>query len=246
MEKPWFIWNDTDSRTMGVSLLEYPPVTRAARWVPRATLPGRSGSLGIGEPIWLPVVRRVTMLLSPGCGMAECFAWLQGRGKLVLGNEPDRVLTAVADAALPLTPLPSGGWRGTVQFHCQPLKGQVPTEPPITAALEVEAGEDPDTELRLYNPGDVASRPVLTVCGAGNVILQLDGEDALEIAFPDEDAPTVTVDTDAQMAATAAGESYASRISGSYRALWLPKLESVITWTGDLTALSVAPRWRWL
>ena len=240
---PWFLWKGVDSRQMGL-VISTPPRMIPEERVEQITVPGRPGVLlrpeGVG--VYSPYVLTLRAGNRRHMSLQAILSWLRGSGELVLSTEPDRVYEARMINAGQLEPLFSGVYQGNLQFLCQPLRGQYPPEPPVSVTPSVSV-----TSLALYNPGDVPARGEWTATGAGDVILNLDGNAAFEIVFPDSPGGTVVVDSAAGVA-TLAGENYANHVSGSYRALWIPTGAHTVTWSGDgtLSALSVAPRWRWL
>lgn len=239
---PWFIWRGVDSRSMGL-VISTPPRMLPEERVEQITVPGRPGVLlrPEGEGIYAPYVLTLRVGNRRTVSLQGILSWLRGSGELVLSTEPDRVYQARILTAGQLDPLFSGVYQGDIQFLCQPLRGQYPPEPPVAVTPSESV-----TSLQLYNPGDVPARGEWTATGSGDVILSVDGTPAFEIVFP-ETAAAVVVDTDAGVA-TLSGENYANHVSGSYRALWIPTGAHAVTWSGEgtLTALSIAPRWRWV
>lgn len=239
---PWFLWKGVDSRMMGL-VISTPPRVIPEERVEQITIPGRPGVLlrpeGVG--VYAPYVLTIRAGNRRTVSLQAILSWLRGSGELVLSTEPDRVYEARMINAGQLDPLFSGVYQGDIQFLCQPLRGQYPPERPVTVSPSETV-----TSLDVYNPGDVPARGEWTATGAGDVVLSLDGAAAFEIVFPEEGG-TVVVDSAAGVA-TLAGENYANHVSGSYRALWIPEGAHTVTWSGEgtLTALAIAPRWRWV
>lgn len=243
---PWFIWNGTDSRQMGL-VISTPARMYPAERVESITIPGRPGSIlrlegeGIYDPYTLSIQAANRRTVNP----STLLAWLRGSGELVLSTEPDRVYSARILNGGQLGCLFSGVYQGDVQFLCQPLRGQYPPEPVVSVTASSTV-----TSLVLYNPGDVPARCHYTAEGTDDVILSLDGEPVFEIVFPESPGGTVLVDTDAGQALLdgLTPENYANHVSGSYRGMWIPPGSHTITWsgTGSLATLTVQPRWRWI
>ena len=241
---PWFLWNGVDSRQMGL-VISTPPRQIPQERVETITIPGRPGALirTEGEAIYEPYVLTIRVGNRREASMAAILSWLRGSGQLVLSTEPDRVYEARLINAGELNRVFSGVMQGDLQFFCQPLRGQYPPEPAVTVTPSVSV-----TELVIHNPGDAPARSVYTATGIGDVVFTMDTAPAFEVVFPDDPGGTVTVDTDAGQALTAAGDNFANHVSGTYAGLWIPRGTHTISWSGEgtLSSLSVLPRWRWV
>ena len=239
------IWRGVAAESLGVRAARLPPVTTAAPRRRRIALPGRSGDLPLAaEEGYACCRRRIPLLLSPGSDLRRVRDWLRGEGTLVLGNEPDRALAAAVSGETRFEPIPGRRFFAEAVFDCQPLKAAWPAPEPVTA--DVEAGA-----LTLYNPGDVAARPVCTVEGSGTVTLSV-GEASVEMDLEAAGAAACVIDTgEGTFTDPADGRSLTEfgRVSDhGLRGLWLPaRAETAVTWRGEgLTALTVRPEWRWL
>lgn len=231
--QPYFVWNGVDSRAMGVIVSSYPPIIRPAERVIQQTIPGRAGALiqTEGADIYDAYVRTFVIGVRPGADSQRIANWLRGPGVAVFGNEPEyryfgRILAAVQFDKV-------GSWRlksAGVQMLTQPYKGKSPREPDISIS---------SASFSLYNPGDVASRPIIQLSGGGNITLTLGG---VSMAF--SDAPSLLrIDCDAQIITQADGTLW----TGS----WTGKFPSIPTGTstGSVSGgaeLTITPEWRWL
>ena len=259
MQTNWFLWKGTDSRTRGVVVEEYPPVTRAGTRDARISIPGRSGSLALaGPPVYADVRLTLKVLLKPGVLPSEVVGWLSGSGLLVLGCEPERSLEARLTAPLQFRALPDGWYGGYLRFDCHPFKRQVPEE----ADLTVSTAQLADSGWQgLTNPGNVPARPRYAILGSGCLTLtwHLPGREA---------PPKLTVDLrgtpwaasggavfdSARMTVTTPdGQTSLAPVSGLENGeaedFGLPPGEtrlSAASEGGAIEGLTVTPRWRWL
>ena len=163
---PWFLWNGTDSRVMGVVVSAYPARTRAEERVTTVEIPGRNGVLTVPEGTEEPVFGAVTLTLGgwlrPGSDVRALLRWLQGSGTLVLGNDPGYSHAARITQAVTLTD-EADGWRSfTVRFTAEPFRRMYPAP---TAGRAVTSGE------RVYNPGDLRVPAVITLRGGFSAVL---------------------------------------------------------------------------
>ena len=256
MEMPWFMWKGRRSLDLGVTVGEYPPVTRVGLRAERVPLPGRSGAVTLSAaPVYDPVTLTLTVLLMPGTLPETALAWLSGEGELILGNEPRRSRRAAMIRPLALRDLPGGWYSGEARFECEPLKGAVPPEGDIR--LTAADWEDPDWP-GVCNPGDVTARPILRAEGTGLITLAwpaggdgapptltVDLRDTAHTGFR-FDAETLRVtDPDGRESLSA----LARLENGEAEAFGLrPGLTRLVpsATEGGVTALTITPRWRWL
>lgn len=231
--QPYFIWNGVDSRAMGVIVSSYPPIIRPAERVIQQTIPGRAGTLiqTEGADIYDAYVRTFVIGIRPGMDGQRVANWLRGPGVAVFGNEPEyryfgRILAAAQFEKV-------GSWRlksGGIQMLTQPYKGKSPKEPDISI--------DDDT-FTLYNPGDVASRPIIALSGGGDVTLTLGGA---SMAF--SDAPELLrIDCDAQIITQEDGTLWTGSWTGKFLSIPPGISEGTVTGGAELT---ITPEWRWL
>ncbi len=249
MTYSWFVWRGRDSRALGVALAAYPEARAPAPRVTRVAVPGRSGTVAVaGIPAWDAYRLVAEVLVEPGWSAREAAAWLRGRGELIFGDEPDRVFDAEVTGGLRLKAMPGGWASGKLSFNVQPLRGQYPPETDIelTAAGNV------------YNPGDVPSRPVYIIDGAGLLELNINYDEndddspgsQITIDLTDTELLGAMVDTETMMVTTTDGKESLNHLAAIYgngeRGLWLPKGASAVSWdTTTVDGVTIRPRWRW-
>ena len=231
--QPYFIWNGVDSRQMGVIVSSYPPIIRPQERVTQQTLPGRAGTLTVteGADIYESYTKSFVIGLRPGVDIQTIIAWLRGSGAMVFGNEPGfmyfgRILSAVQFEKVGTWKLKTAG----VQFFAQPFKAQNPQEPAQTVT---------SSTTTLYNPGDVAARPILILGTAGNVSLQI-GSVSMQITS----APAgLKIDCDACVMQTSEGSLWTGSWTGDFLRIQPGHNTVTISGGGNIT---LRPQWRWL
>lgn len=234
MGLPYFVFKGIDSRDMGLAVITYPPITRPIERVTQKSLPGRPGSLTLteGDDIFEGYIRTISFANIKPNRMQDVMAWLRGSGELIVGNEPDRVYYARVINAIDGSKLWKGTQRMNAQFWCQPYKGLFPPESDITLTATGT----------VVNPGDVASRPILTIFGANAAVLTVNGTQMDINGF--SAGFRFTVDCDAGTAVNSQGLNMMYRISGG-----MPTLSpgsNTITFGANITQVIITPRWRWI
>lgn len=230
--QPYFTWNNVDSRAMGVIVTSYPPIIRPAERAIQQTIPGRPGTLILteGADVYDSYIRSFVIGLRPGADGQRVNNWLRGSGVATFGNEPGfryfgRILAAIQWEKVGTWRLKSGG----VQMLTQPYKGRSHQEPDVTFSASGT----------LYNPGDVAARPVITVTGTGDIEIGI-GDTSMALTS----APTgLKIDCDAGIILTSGGAAWTGSWTGEFLRI-APGNNAVTVPSG--VSLSVAPNWRWL
>jgi phage-related protein len=231
--QPYFIWNGIDSRSMGVVVTAYPPIIRAKERVTQVTIPGRAGTMTMleGDAVYDGYIKTIRIGNRPTAALQPIISWLHGAGELILGNEPNMAYTGRIINQISFTKLFPGTWQADVQIWVEPFKHSAIPEPAISVS---------QTDV-LYNPGDVASFPRITLTGTGTGTLVLAG-----VAMTFEDVNEgIIVDCEAQLATDLAGQNLLTyKCTGDYPII--PVRYSQVVWDGNFSSVSIVPRWRWL
>lgn len=227
MAEPYFVFNNVDSRTMGVRVVSYPPILRANLRATTVTLPGRPGELTQieGVDIYEPYTRAMT-IASAGADMQTALNWLRGSGTMILGNEPDYVYSVRLDAQLQMDKQYTNMWSGSLQMRTEPFK----RASAASSAIEVTT-----SGTTVNNPGNVPARPKITLTGSGSATLTIGGK---TLTFTGLTSGTV-VDLQNQWILVS-GTPTAGIASGEFGAF--PAGNSTVTFTG-LTKVTIPQDW---
>lgn len=233
MNPHFFVFNGIDSRAMGVHVVKYPPIMRAAERVKYVALPGRAGDLTQkeGEAVFDAYNRGIEISNAKGFSLDRVRKWLRGRGTMIVGNEPQYMYQVDLGAQCQFDRIIKGVWGGTLMMHCQPFKQAVPAAAPITLTTSGST---------VYNPGDVPAAPLVTITGSGAVTLTLGGK-TLSITGA---ASGWQVDYDLKWVLDPLGAPQWNAASGDFGRL--PPGSSAVSWTGSVTKIEILPRWCFL
>ena len=199
--QPDFIWKNIDSRTMGIWVSELPAPTRAAERTHQVEIPGRAGTLTLreGDNVHVGYLKDTRITVAADADFAAILDWLTGDGEVIFSAEPDRAYRAHLGAEVKFTREGNSLKSATIPFFVHPHKAQHPPEADIT--LEASGA--------LYNPGTVASKPVITLTFTSACTLTMGGV-TMTFTHPlaqNETAAeeTITVDCDAELVTDASG-----------------------------------------
>jgi len=231
----WFDFADVRSTSLGVYVSEFPPITTGEERVDFKKVPGRSGSLTIleGDAVYDDIILTINCFVRDLTYLDSITAWLRGSGDLVLGNMADRYYKARCVNQIELTKLLRGHQHRTFAavFRCAPYRYAYPAPATITKTVSGQT---------ITNPGTVDAEPTITVTGSGDIALTI-GAKTVQIAAL---ASAITIDV-------AAGLAYngATNLTGSLTGDWpmtIPPGVNVVSWTGTVSKVEIAPNWRYI
>ncbi len=229
--QPYFIWNGQDSRIMGLWIQKHPPIIRPQMRFKEITIPGKAGALTLleGEDIYEPYVREMQIMPKPNADIHQIVKWLTGSGNVTFSIEPDRIQGARIFDEVSLQHAFADQRTATVKFLCDPFKKSASSDNVIPIPVS-------PASYTINNPGDVVAFPIIQLTGSGGVAVTINGT---RIAMTGVNG-LVAINCESG-AITGAGNI---RTYGDFGSLAVGS--NTITWEGTITALSIAPRWRWL
>ena len=226
----WFEWNGVRCTQYGIHVLEQPPVTIPSERVTFTDVPGRSGSLTQleGDDVYDDMVLTVTCLIADPSRIPEIVAWLRGSGTVTFANRQGGFYHARVVNQIPFEKILRGNPHRSfaINFRCKPFWYLSDVEP-ITLTT---------SGTFITNPGSVASEPVMTVYGSGEITLMV-GMTITELEITDK----ITLDTPL-MEAYSGSTSMNSCMSGDFPSL-LPG-KNAVSWSGNVSRVEIQPNWR--
>lgn len=171
----YFIWNGTDSRSMGITTRRAAPLIRPEERVQHVSIPGRSGDLTEieGKHIYNSYIQTLDFTVNAAAQVRSVFRWLRGEGYVTFSSDPDKEQEARIIGAVTLDKVSRNldKWAGTVQFYCQPLKQRIYSiAETLTAAGTIR------------NNGDVASKPLIKLTPSAYDVELIVGDRTLAIS----------------------------------------------------------------
>lgn len=235
--KPWFIWNNKNSDSMGLWVSKLPKISRAPERYEQVTIPGRAGALTLleGEDVYDSYVKEITVqTVNTNPRLQEILAWLRGSGDLVVCTEINRVYRGRIVAAVEFERIGNSLLQARIPILVEPLKRS--RYPEANDRITITAAS-----ANLRNPGDVASKPVVSITGSGALTITIGGT---AMAFTGVSG-TIVVDCDAEMV-TQGGALWTGSYSGEFWRIPAGASTFAKTGTGTLTSAVIDPAWRWV
>lgn len=228
--KPWFIWNGKNSDELGLWIARLPKITRAPERYDTVKIPGKAGSLILreGDDVYDSYLKECTVqTIRTNQKMQEILDWLSGDGELVFSNEDNRLYKGAIVADFSFDKISNDIIQAKIPFFVEPFKSdRYPESAKITGASGV-----------LTNPGDVASKPIVSIKNGGTNTITI-GTQAMTF---NSVSGTIVVDCDAKII-TIGGELWTGTFSGEF---WkIPTGQVTVTQTSN-AEITIQPNWRW-
>ena len=226
----WFEWNGVRCTQYGIHVLEQPPVTIPSERVAFTDVPGRSGSLTQleGDDVYDDMVLTATCLIDDPSRIPEIAAWLRGSGTVTFANRQGGFYHARVVNQIPFEKILRGNPHRSfaINFRCKPF----------WYLSDVGLITLTTSGTFITNPGSVASEPVITVYGYGEITLMV-GMTITELEITDK----ITLDTPL-MEAYSGSTSMNSCMSGDFPSL-LPG-KNAVSWSGNVSRVEIQTNWR--
>ena len=235
----WFKWNGVSCLQYGIYVTELPPPTIPSERVTHTNVPGRAGSLTTleGDYVYDDVVLSCTCVIADPSQIPAIAGWLRGSGTVTFADRDGGFYYATIANQIPFEKILRGNPHRlfTINFRCQPFWYESDVAP---KNIKPASGST-NGYVTMNNPGNVPSEPIITVTGTGEITLMVD---MTIIELSDIDGEII-IDSVLQEA-YAGTTSMNSCMSGDFPTL--PPGSSTISWTGNVTFLTVEPNWRYL
>lgn len=229
---PYFIYNDIDSRDMGVIVTSLPAIQRPQRKVTRYDVTGRDGALEVDEGGYNGY--QTTMSVNVfGQDLAKIFAWLNGEGWFISSDDPSLKMWVVLDAQPKSTRLNVNG----VSYDTLSVTLYIH---PFRYAVADSSSEYTSSPIMITNPNSIESRPKITIEGTGDILVTVN---ANQMAFTDL-TDGIIIDSELMdcmnLTQTALMNQYATIDE-------FPTFQAggnTISVDGTVTKITIDPRWR--
>lgn len=228
----YFTWNGVKSTVYGVHVTEQPDIIVPSERATFKTVAARSGSLTVleGDDVYDDFILSVDCAVSDLTNLHTIGGWLRGSGKLELPEQPGGHYLARVVNQIEFAKVMRGRTNRnfTVTFRCQPFWY-------VSAVVDIVLTES--TSI-ITNPGNIASEPVITVTGSGDITLMI-GQTIIEL---DGISSSITIDTPL-MEAYSGTESMNDNMRGDFPTLAPGNVP--ISTSGSVTSVTIKPNWRY-
>ena len=230
----WFEWNGVRCTEYGIYISEQPPITIPQERSTQTKIPGRPGSLITleGDDVYDDLTLTATCFIRDPALIPSIAAWLKGGGTVTFANRPGGFYHARIANQIPFEKILRGNPHCSfaVNFRCSPPFWYVsnPGEVTITTSSYV-----------LVNPGSVYSEPIIYVYGNGDMTLIVN-DNFVELEGIEDSIILNSVVQEAYQGEMLLNE----KMDGEFPVL--KPGNNLISWTGNISRIVIAPNWRYL
>ena len=230
----YFIWNGTNSIEKGVYVSELPPITMPQERSKQITIPGRPGSLTTveGDDVYDDLTLTATCWVRDPALIPSITAWLKGGGMVTFANRPGGFYHARISNQIPFEKILRGNPHRSfaVNFRCSPPFWYVSSPDEVTIS---------NGSAVVVNPGSVYSEPIIHVYGSGDATLIIN-DTFVELEGIEDSITLNSVIQEAYQGETLLNE----KMEGEFPVL--KPGNNLISYTGDVSRIVIAPNWRYL
>jgi phage-related protein len=228
------IWKNIDSETIpGLIITNIPPITKPKMKTSITKIDGRDGDI-IEELGYESYTKSIGIGLARNYDIDRVMKYFTGVGELIISDESDKVYKAQIIEKIDYERLIRFK-TAVVRFYTQPYK-YLKDEKSIILDIKNE------TSLKITNVGLEKSKPIITLEGTGTIEISLNGFNLFKYAFP-ENETKVVIDSLEE-------EAYLDNVLKNRNMLGTFPIfevgENTISWSGNLTKISIEPKSRWL
>ena len=228
------IWKNIDSETIpGLIITNIPPITKPKMKTSITKIDGRDGDI-IEELGYESYTKSIGIGLARNYDIERVMKYFTGAGELIISDESDKVYKAQIIEKIDYERLIRFK-TAVVKFYTQPYK-YLKDEKSIILDINNE------TSLKITNVGLEKSKPIITLEGTETVEISLNGFNLFKYVFP-ENETKVVIDSLEE-------EAYLDNVLKNRNMLGNFPIfevgENTISWSGNLTKISIEPKSRWL
>ena len=235
-DKLWFKFCGIRSSDMDCWLIEYPERGLARSKGIEQNVPGRDGMLWIPENAREDYPMTLHVKFGKNANLNFVRAWLAGVGDLVICDEP-----SLAYKNARLSKHFEGGrflpgcaaQRVQLHFTTSPYRYEYPEKGPQTFTT---------SGAYINNPGTAPSEPRITITGNGDFSVTINAQLMQFSAVSDG----IIVDSELMDCLNPDGLSLANHLAMMDDFPLLQPGDNMISWTGNVTSVTIEPRWRYV
>lgn len=219
----------------GLLIQSLPPIVKAERRVLIEEVDGKDGD-SVTHMGYMAYDKTLSIGLHGFYDVDDVIEYFDTEGQIIFSNESDKIYTFTGIAPINFERLIRFR-TAEVTLHVQPFK---------LSAVEKEivktVGASGSTEY--FNSGNIYSKPTWKFTGTGDVTVYVNDMMAVAIDFGDT-ARQVIIDVDEYEAVDNEGNFLNRLVSGDYANLSLKKGTNTLSWTGNMSQISVSKYSRW-
>lgn len=218
----------------GLLISELPPVVKPQQRTEIEEIDGRDGDI-VTKLGYSAYDRTMLIGLHGDFDIDDVIRFFDSEGDAIFSNEPDKLYKYQILDDIEFERLIRFR-KAKVTFHVQPFK--------YSAVERIKTiNAEAEDSFRVLNSGNTVARPRITITGTGTINLSLNNHQMFVINLGNEGY--ITIDTE-EMNAYKGSVLKNRLVTGNYDNFALTLGMNVISWTGDVDAVSIEKYSRWI
>lgn len=218
----------------GLLISELPPVVKPQQRTEIEEIDGRDGDI-VTKLGYSAYDRTMLIGLHGDFDIDDVIRFFDSEGDAIFSNEPDKLYKYQILDDIEFERLIRFR-KAKVNFHVQPFK--------YSAVERIKTiNAEAEDSFRVLNSGNTVARPRITITGTGTINLSLNNHQMFVINLGNEGY--ITIDTE-EMNAYKGSVLKNRLVTGNYDNFALTLGMNVISWTGDVDAVSIEKYSRWI
>jgi len=231
----YIIINGKSSETIkGLLIQSLPPITKPKMRTDSIEIDGRDGDI-VTELGYSAYDKTIKIGLFDKFRIDDIIAYFTSKGSIIFSNEPDKYYNFSMLDQIDFNKLIRFK-TADVNFHIQPYKYSV---------TQGEKVITPDSNsFTINNSGNTVALPTINIVGSGVINIYLNGLQIFTVNMP-VNQTNITIDAEAMEAYNNNGLQNRA-VSGNYDNFKLITGINTISWTGNVTRVSISKYSRWI
>lgn len=237
--RPTITINGVNSTTItGLLITDLPPISKPLQRTLIDVIDGRDGDI-ITPLGYSAYDKPVKIALTYNYNIDDVIRFFDSKGVVIFSNEPNKYYRFGIYEQIDFERLIRFK-TAEVTFHVQPFKLAVDEE-----ELAVDVNTNP-INIKVFNAGNVYSRPTFSITGKGTVNFNLNGSQLLSISLDADNYEKIIIDSEAMNAYSVDNLLLNRRVTGDYDNIKFVSGSNTITLTGDVSQFTIKNYSRWI
>ena len=237
--RPTITINGVNSSTItGLLITDLPPISKPLQRTLVDVIDGRDGDI-ITPLGYSAYDKPVKFALTYNYNIDDVIKFFDSNGVVTFSNEPNKYYRFGIYEQIDFERLIRFK-TAEVIFHVQPFKLAVDEE-----ELAVDVNINP-INIKVYNAGNVYSRPIFSITGKGTVNFNLNGSQLLIVSLDADNYEKIIIDSEAMNAYSVDNLLLNRRVTGDYDNIKFVSGSNTITLTGDVSRFTIKNYSRWI
>lgn len=237
--RPSLTINGVSSNTItGLLITDLPPISKPLQRTLIDVIDGRDGDI-ITPLGYSAYDKPVKIALTYNYNIDDVIKFFDSKGVVIFSNEPNKYYRFGIYEQIDFERLIRFK-TAEVVFHVQPFKLAVDEQ-----ELAVDVNTNP-INIKVFNAGNVYSRPIFSITGKGTVSFNLNGSQLLSISLDADNYEKIIIDSEAMNAYSVDNLLLNRRVTGDYDNIKFVGGSNTVTLTGDVSQFTIKNYSRWI